>query len=106
MTFTSLYRTAQSEYRLVTHWTVRGSNPGKDEIFRTRPDRTWDPTQPPLPWVLGLCRGEKGRSVVLTTHLIPVSVYEWVEVILPPPLRVCIGISWGDLYLLTLKNLN
>jgi len=24
-------------------WTVRGSNPGKGEIFRTRPDRPWDP---------------------------------------------------------------
>jgi hypothetical protein len=24
-------------------WTVRGSNPGGDEIFRTRPDRPWGP---------------------------------------------------------------
>ena len=24
-------------------WTVRGSNPGEGEIFRTCPDRPWDP---------------------------------------------------------------
>ena len=30
-------------YRLATSWTVRGSNPGGDEIFRTRPDRTRGP---------------------------------------------------------------
>ena len=27
--------------RLATGWTVRGSNPGRDEIFRTCPDRPW-----------------------------------------------------------------
>ena len=27
--------------RLATGWTVRGSNPRGDEIFRTRPDRPW-----------------------------------------------------------------
>jgi len=31
-----------SELWLATGWTVRGSNPGGGEIFRTRPDRTWD----------------------------------------------------------------
>jgi hypothetical protein len=34
---------AQSVKRLATGWTVRGSNPDGDEIFRTRPDRTWVP---------------------------------------------------------------
>jgi hypothetical protein len=34
---------AQSVLRLVTDWTVRGSNPGGGEIFRTRPDRPWGP---------------------------------------------------------------
>jgi hypothetical protein len=34
---------AQSVYRLATVWTVRGSNPGGGEIFRTRPDRPWGP---------------------------------------------------------------
>ena len=28
---------------LATGWTVRGSNPGGGEIFRTRPDRPWGP---------------------------------------------------------------
>jgi len=31
---------AESALRLVTGWTIRGSNPGGGEIFRTRP---WDP---------------------------------------------------------------
>ena len=34
---------AQSVLRLATGWTVRGSNPGGDEIFRTLPDRPWGP---------------------------------------------------------------
>ena len=34
---------AQSVQRLVTGWTVRGSNPVGGEIFRTRPDRPWGP---------------------------------------------------------------
>jgi hypothetical protein len=34
-------RGAQSVWRLTTGWTVRGSNPGGAEIFRTRPDRAW-----------------------------------------------------------------
>jgi len=29
--------------RLPTGWTVRGSNPGGGEIFRTCPDRPWGP---------------------------------------------------------------
>jgi len=32
---------AQSVQRLTIEWTVRGSNPGRGEIFRTRPDRSW-----------------------------------------------------------------
>jgi hypothetical protein len=34
---------AQSVWRLAKAWTVRGSNPGGGEIFRTRPDRPWGP---------------------------------------------------------------
>ena len=34
---------AQSVQRLATVWTVRGSNPGGGEIFRTCPDRPWGP---------------------------------------------------------------
>jgi len=29
--------------RLIMGWTVRGSNLGGDEVFRTRPDRPWGP---------------------------------------------------------------
>jgi len=36
-------RIAQSVERLATGWTVRGSNPGRGEIFRTCPDRPWGP---------------------------------------------------------------
>ena len=36
-------RVAQSVQRLATGWTVQGSNPGGGEIFRTCPDRPWDP---------------------------------------------------------------
>ena len=35
--------TAQSVWRLSTGWTVRGSIPGGGRIFRTRPNRPWDP---------------------------------------------------------------
>jgi hypothetical protein len=35
------YCYVQSVQRLATGWTVRGSNPGGGEIFRTRPDRPW-----------------------------------------------------------------
>jgi hypothetical protein len=34
---------AQSVWRLATGWTVRGSNPGVGEIFRTCPDQPWGP---------------------------------------------------------------
>jgi hypothetical protein len=34
---------AQSVQRLVTCWTVRGSNQSAGDIFRTRPDRPWGP---------------------------------------------------------------
>jgi hypothetical protein len=36
-------RIAQSVQRLATSWTVRGSNPDRGEIFRTRPERPWGP---------------------------------------------------------------
>ena len=41
--FTLLSCVAQSVQRLATDWTVRGSNPGGGEIFRTCPDRPWGP---------------------------------------------------------------
>ena len=35
---------AQSVQRLAMGWTVRGSNPGGGQIFRTCPDRPWGPS--------------------------------------------------------------
>jgi hypothetical protein len=42
-TYIMLYYTCTVGYLLATGWTARGSNPGGGEIFRTRPDRPWDP---------------------------------------------------------------
>jgi hypothetical protein len=55
----SVDRVAQSVWRLTMGWTVGGSNPGGGEIFRTRPDPLWGPTQPPVrvQGVLSLFRG-------------------------------------------------
>jgi hypothetical protein len=36
-------RVAQSVWRMATGWTVRESNPGGGEIFRTCPGRPWGP---------------------------------------------------------------
>jgi hypothetical protein len=38
-----LRQVAQSGWRLATGWTVRGSNPGGGEIFRTYPDQPQGP---------------------------------------------------------------
>ena len=43
ITVADVSRVAQSVSLLATCWTVRGSNPGGDEIFRTCPDRRWGP---------------------------------------------------------------
>ena len=41
----SLCVSRDSSVGIATHhgWAVRGSNPGRGEIFRTRPDRPWGP---------------------------------------------------------------
>jgi hypothetical protein len=59
---------AQSVQRLATGWASRGSNPSGGEIFRTRPDQSWDH---PASYTMGtcsFCRGQSGRGVALTTH--------------------------------------
>jgi len=67
-------------------WKVRGSNFGGDKIFRA--------TQ------TGFCKGVKCPKRGTATHLLLVKRFEWVgAILLPPPLSVCIGISWGELYL-------
>jgi len=42
-------------------WIVRGSKPGGN-IFRTRPDRPWCPTQPPIQSLPGLFPGVKRQG--------------------------------------------
>ena len=61
-------RVAQSVQRLVTSWTVRGSNPGAGEIFRTCPDRPW--VHPAFCTMgTGSFPGVRsGRGVTLTPH--------------------------------------
>jgi hypothetical protein len=55
-------RIAQSVYKLATGYTVRGSNPGGDEIFRTCPDR---PRGPPSPVYNGCWVIHGGKAVGL-----------------------------------------
>ena len=91
-------RVAQSVQRLTTGQTVRGSNPGRDEIFR-RPDWPWGP---PSPLYNGyrLFSGVKyGRGVLLTTHplLLPQT---WKSRAIPlPTLWATTGPVTGTLYL-------
>ena len=61
-------RVAQSVKRLATCWTVRGSNSGGGEIFRTCPERPWG-----LPSLLYneyrvLSGVKSGRGVTLSPH--------------------------------------
>jgi len=56
---------AQALYRLAGDWTVRGSNPGGDEISRTCPGAR------PAFFSMGsvcLSHGKGGQGVTLTTH--------------------------------------
>ena len=63
---------AQSTERLATGWTVRGSDPGGGEIFRTRPDQPWGATSI-LYNVYRVSPGVKwpGRGVDHPSHLAP-----------------------------------
>ena len=64
----NLGRVAQSVLLLATGWTVRGSNPGGDEIFCPSRPTLW-PTRPPVQWVPGLSLGVKsGRGVTLNPY--------------------------------------
>ena len=61
-------RVAQSEQRLATGWTVRGSNPGGGEIFRTCPDQPWGPPSSLYNGYLIFPGVKIGRGVTLTPH--------------------------------------
>jgi hypothetical protein len=54
--FHALNQHVQSVQRLATAWTVRESNPGGDEIFRTQQTGP-GATQPPMQMVSGLSQG-------------------------------------------------
>jgi hypothetical protein len=72
--------------RLVTGWTVRGSNPDGGEIFLTRPERQWGPTQHHVQWVLVFFLGGKAAGPVPSSA----EVKERVELYLCSPS----GPSW------------
>jgi hypothetical protein len=61
----------RSRYRLVTGWTVRGSNPGGYESFRTRQHQPWSPSSLLYNWYRVSFPGLKrpGRGVNHPTHL-------------------------------------
>jgi hypothetical protein len=63
--------------RLATGWTVRGSNPGGGEIFRTRPDRPWGPPSHLYNGYRVFPGVKSGRGVKLTTH--PLLVRWWIK---------------------------
>ena len=95
----------QSVQRLATGWTVRGSNPGGGKIFRTRPDRPWDPpsllyngNQVSLPGVK-----RSGRGVNHPPHLAPRLKKKYSY--LPPPPVGLHGLFQGKFYLYLLRQL-
>ena len=61
-------RVAQSVQRLTTGWTVRGSNPGGGEIFRTCPDRPWGPSSLLYNGYWFFLGVKSGRVLTLTPH--------------------------------------
>jgi len=97
---------------LATGWTIRGSNPGGDEIFRTCPDRLWGP-----PSLLYCTMGtesfpgiKSGRGVTLTLHpfLLPRSRKSKAIPLLPPMGHTACTepqcLYKGELYLLHLPQ--
>jgi len=59
---------ASSIWRLATGWTVRGSNIGGGEIFRTRPDRSWGSPSLQYNGCKVIPGGKSGRDVALIAH--------------------------------------
>jgi len=56
--------------RLAAGWTVRGSNPGGGEIFRSCPDRPWGPPSLLFNGYRVFPGLKSGRGVTLTSHLL------------------------------------
>jgi hypothetical protein len=100
---------AMAQLVFATGWTVRGSNPGGGEIFRTCPDQPWGPASLLYNWYRVSFPGvESGRSVTLTPHslLVPKSKNS-VELYLYPPfgplwpvtdidIDIFVNCSWVD----------
>jgi hypothetical protein len=86
-----IFRDSSVCIAIATGWTVRGSNPGGGEIFRTRPDRLWVSSHPPIEWATGLF-AEVKRPVRGADHPSPsgAEVKERVELYLCFPS----GRSW------------
>jgi len=76
-----------ADYNLgATPKTVRGSNPGGGEIFRTCPDRPWGPSSLLYNGYRVLIELRSGRSVTLSPHLFKCRGQEIVELYLYSPM--------------------
>jgi hypothetical protein len=75
----------RSQYSDITGWTVRGSNPGRGNIFRARPDRSWGPRSLLYNGYRVILWGKPAVRLPLSTHL-PYSaeIKEGVELYLYP----------------------
>ena len=78
-------RVAQSIQRLAIGWTVRGSNPGWGEIFRTCADRLWGPPSFLYNGYRSFQGVKSGQGVTLTPHplLVPWSRKSRAILLLP-----------------------
>ena len=89
-------RVAQSVQRLATGWTVRGSNSGGGEVFRTCPDRPWGPPSPLYNGYRVFPGGKvgPGRAADPSSLLVPWSRKSRAIPLLPSgPHRACNGIT-------------
>ena len=66
----SHFNAHQSVQRFATGWTVRDSDSGRDETFRTRPQRVQG--SPSLLYSTGYFQGVSGQGVALSTYPPPV----------------------------------
>jgi len=94
---------AKTVSRLATAWAVRGSNPGEEEIFHTRSDRSFCPFSLIYKGYRVFRGGKNGRFISLTTHPFPRSgeIKERVELYFysrSGPLKTCSGVKFTYTY--------
>jgi len=90
---------AQSVYRLATGHTIRDSNPGGIESFRTLPERFWGPDSLPIKQVPGLSPGYSSRGVALTNNTASsTDVKGSLESFLYSPVVPSQHVIWTELY--------